>query len=49
MSKIPKGVHVDDDMVDRVNSIKYSDHDVAYVIEFPDLTPQNYLESRGEG
>jgi hypothetical protein len=36
-------------MVGGVDTIKYSDHDVADAVKFPDLVPQNYLESRGEG
>jgi len=49
LPNIPSGVRVDDDMVDGVTVIKYSDHDVADVTKFPDPTSQNYLESRGEG
>jgi hypothetical protein len=49
LPNILKGVHVDDDMVGAVNSIKYFYHEVVYVAKFPDLTPQIYLESRGEG
>jgi hypothetical protein len=40
---------VDDDMVGRVTAIKYSDHDVTDVTNFPDLSLQVYLESRGAG
>jgi hypothetical protein len=47
--KIPEGVKVDDEMVGGLDTIKYSDHDVADAVKFPDLAPQNYLESRGEG
>jgi hypothetical protein len=36
-------------MVSGVNAIKYSDHEVTYVSKFLDMTPQNYLERRGEG
>jgi hypothetical protein len=49
MPKIPEGVKVDDEMVGGVDTIRYSDHDVADAVKFPDLVPQNYLESRGEG
>jgi hypothetical protein len=47
--KIPKGVKADDEMVGGVDAIRYSDHDVADVVNFLDLMPHNYLESRGEG
>jgi hypothetical protein len=36
-------------MVGEVTTIKFYDHYVEDVTKFPDLTPQNYLESRGEG
>jgi hypothetical protein len=49
MPKITKGVKVDDEMVGGVDTIKYFDHDVVDTVKFPDLAPQNYLESRGEG
>jgi hypothetical protein len=48
MSKIPKGVKTEDNMVGGVDSLKYSDHDVSDAIKLPDLAPQSYLESRGE-
>jgi hypothetical protein len=47
LPKILSGVCVDDDMVDGVISIKFYDHDMAYVTKFLDLAPQNYLERRG--
>jgi hypothetical protein len=43
LPKILNGVRIDDDMVDGVTSIKYSDHDVEDIVKFPDLAPQNYL------
>jgi hypothetical protein len=49
LPKILSRVRVDDDMVDGVTSIKFYDHDMEDVTKFPDLAPQNYLESRGEG
>jgi hypothetical protein len=49
MPKIPEGVKVEDEMVGGVDTIKYSNHDVADAVKFLDLVPQNYLESRGEG
>jgi hypothetical protein len=49
MPKIPEGVQIDDEMVGGVNTMKYSDHDVADTIKFLDLSQQNYMESRGEG
>jgi hypothetical protein len=42
-------VKANDAMVGGVDTIRYSDHDVADAVKFPDLAPQNYLESRGEG
>jgi hypothetical protein len=48
MPNILEGMKVDDEMVG-VDALKYSDHDVTDAIKFPDLAPQSYLESRGEG
>jgi hypothetical protein len=48
-AKNPRGSEGDDEMVGGVDTIKYSDHDIADTVKFPYLAPQNYLESRGEG
>jgi hypothetical protein len=49
MPQIPEGVKADDEMVGGVNTMKYSDHDVADAIKFPYLAQQNYMECKGEG
>jgi hypothetical protein len=49
MPKILEGVKVDDEMVGGVDTIRYSNHDVADVVKFLYLVPKNYLESKGEG
>jgi hypothetical protein len=49
MPKILERVKENDEMVGGVNTMKYSDHDVAYIIKFPDLMQHNYMESKGEG
>jgi hypothetical protein len=49
LPKIPSEVRVDDDMVDGVTSIKYSDHDMTNVTKFLDLASQVYLERKGAG
>jgi hypothetical protein len=48
LPNIPHEVKVKDEMVGGEDTIKYSDHDIANVVKFPDLVPQNYLEIRGE-
>jgi len=47
MPKIPKGVKANDRMVGGVYALKYSDHDVADTVKFPDLAPLNFLERGG--
>jgi len=49
MPNISEGVKFDDEMVGGVDTIRYSNHDVVDIVQFPYLVPQNYLESRGEG
>jgi hypothetical protein len=46
MPKISKGVKADDEMVGGVDTIKYSNHDVANIVKCPDLAWHNYMESR---
>jgi hypothetical protein len=48
MPKISEGVEISNEMVGGVNTMKYSNHDVADTIKFPNLSQQNYMESRGE-
>jgi hypothetical protein len=49
MPKILDGVKSNDEMIGGVNTMKYSDHDVADIIKFPDLVQHNYMECKGEG
>jgi hypothetical protein len=49
MPNIPYGVKEDDEIIGGVNNIRYSYHDVADTIKFPDLAQHNYMECRGEG
>jgi hypothetical protein len=48
MPQIPEGVKADDEMVGGVNTMKYSDHDVADAVKFPDLaTKLHGVQRRG--
>jgi hypothetical protein len=49
MPQIPEGVKDDDEMVEGLNTMKYSDHDIIDVVKFLDLVQQNYMECKGEG
>jgi hypothetical protein len=49
MPKIPEGVKEDDEIVGGVDTMKYSDHDMADTVKFPYLVQHNYKKRRGEG
>jgi hypothetical protein len=46
MPKILEGVKANNEMVGGVDNMKYSDHDMADTVKFPDLAHHNYMESR---
>jgi hypothetical protein len=41
----PEGIQVDSQPLGHVRKLKFSDHDVAYEIKYPELAPQVFMET----